>query len=687
MSTDVIRPPSRLSALLLTTVLGLTVAMAWFVPQAMRRDRLDVAQRVNDEALADAGRRATQSLRLALALEDAELARDVAAELVVADPAVDGVVIRMADGREVTEGDVSGDYMHAANVEGVESATDLLWLGDWSLLGASSKRALGSVEVHAKDPAGAVAMMASTPTLPLGVWAVCLVGLVGTLAAALYVRHRLVTLGKVAARIASGDLDAPVTLTGHDEVAWIGQTLGEVRHLVREQVHRVHGRNATLLAHVTVQGDRLERLARFASTLVSPVADVDALDAVLEALGGELDAAVVALMLPDPITGAPTCVAARGLDPSIVGGDEVTRLCGPLDRDSATPETHGPLSARHPWMTASGRKVPLLGVASLALRFRGRSEGVVVIARRQPLARPDLDFMEDAGRPLAIALANRAAYAASVELSRALEERNEVLREQRDQLQVVNRMRAQFTANMSHELRTPLNAIIGYGELMVDEIYGPINASQREALEGVEQAARSLLTLVNQVLDLSSAEVGQLSVEFELASLREVVDEALLIARPLARARPYELRVTGANVDLRTDPARVLQIVTNLLNNAIKFTDAGHVDVHLVRSPDGGARISVRDTGVGISGENLDLIFEEFRQVDQSSTRAHDGVGLGLAISRRLAAALGGSLAVDSTPGRGSTFTLELPAAPPETSRAPLAGSSPAPDIPAAIAA
>jgi len=654
---------------LLGTVLLLATALVVAVPLAMGRDRAATASAINDEALHDAADRAAHALRLGLALDDEVLVGEVARELVAADAAIDGIRVTLANGRAVEAGDLEAAATAIAaelDVEGIEPAADLLWLGDWPTLHtASGRRTLGHVMVVADDPAGAVALSTRSAVWPVEVWIALCLGLLSCLAAALYIRVRLLRLGRAAAEIASGNLEDATVLSGGDEIAWVGRSLAEIRHYVLEQVQRVHGRNATLLAHVTVQGDRLERLAHFASALVAPVADVDALDEVFAELGAQLDAPLVLLLVPDGSERGLRCAAAHGISPVAVSSISTDDAPWGQALSSDVPVMAPPLHAGHPWLVAAGRRVPLRGVTVQPIRFRARVEGLLVVARREPMGEADRDFLVDATKPLAIALANRAAYRASVDLSEALEQRNVALIEQRDQLRIVNRLRSQFTANMSHELRTPLNAIIGYGELLADGLYGPINDDQRGALDGVEQAARSLLTLVNQVLDLSSAEVGQLSVEFNRADLREVIDEALLIARPLARSRPYQLRATGDSLELITDAQRVLQIVTNLLNNAIKFTPEGNVTIALQATADGGATIVVTDTGIGIAEDQLELVFEEFRQVDQSSTRAHDGVGLGLAISRRLALALGGTLTATSDPGHGSAFRLTLPARPP----------------------
>lgn len=208
--------------------------------------------------------------------------------------------------------------------------------------------------------------------------------------------------------------------------------------------------------------------------------------------------------------------------------------------------------------------------------------------------------------------------------------------------------------------------MIGYAELLLDGLYGPVAPEQREALEGILETASHLLGLVNQVLDLSKAE-HEITPQPAPCDLRAAAEEAARMCGHLTKERPYDIEVLGARqARVVTDPEYVRQILVNLVGNAVKFTQKGHVRVYVERTPGGGARVRVCDTGPGIAPEHLELVFEPFRQVDGSSTRAADGAGLGLAISRRIARRLGGDITVTSTPGRGSEFTLRLPATLPE---------------------
>jgi signal transduction histidine kinase len=230
------------------------------------------------------------------------------------------------------------------------------------------------------------------------------------------------------------------------------------------------------------------------------------------------------------------------------------------------------------------------------------------------------------------------------------------------ELEIASRHKSQFLANMSHELRTPLNAILGYTELIQDRIYGEVPAKIGEVLERVQKGGRHLLGLINDVLDLSKIEAGQLTLTLSDYSYNEVLQSVLTAVESLAGEKGLKLSVDVAS-DLpigRGDARRVMQVLMNLVGNAIKFTDAGEVSVR-VEASDGMFVASVSDTGPGIPEAQREQIFEEFQQVDSSATRNKGGSGLGLAIAKRIAEMHGGQLWVESTVGKGSTFWFALP--------------------------
>jgi GAF domain-containing protein len=230
------------------------------------------------------------------------------------------------------------------------------------------------------------------------------------------------------------------------------------------------------------------------------------------------------------------------------------------------------------------------------------------------------------------------------------------------QLEIASRHKSQFLANMSHELRTPLNAILGYTELLLDGIYGQIPEKAQETMQRVDRSGRHLLALINDVLDLSKIEAGQLTLSLGDYSLKEVVQTVVTAVEPLAAEKKLVLSVTLAP-DLpvgRGDDRRLSQVLLNLVGNAVKFTDAGEVRV-AARVSDGAFVVSVSDTGPGIAPEDQRRIFEEFQQADTSNTRKKGGTGLGLSIAKRIIELHGGRIRVESAPGKGSTFSFTVP--------------------------
>jgi signal transduction histidine kinase len=242
-----------------------------------------------------------------------------------------------------------------------------------------------------------------------------------------------------------------------------------------------------------------------------------------------------------------------------------------------------------------------------------------------------------------------------------LSQMNEELHRRQIALEQAMGARNRFYASMSHELRTPINAVIGYSTLMLDNIYGPLNAKQKEGLQRTLKAARHLLELVNDVLDLSKIEAGKIELSLQPVMFPALIEDLFVTVRPLADeyGSTLALSMESEPFNIVSDPRRVRQILLNLLSNAIKFGEGKPIRVVCKQCEDKGVEIEVVDEGVGIAKEDITRIFEEFVQVSESK---QPGTGLGLPISRRLAQLLDGSLTVCSTPGQGSAFRLTLPA-------------------------
>ncbi|MBT8351488.1 MAG: GAF domain-containing protein, partial [Deltaproteobacteria bacterium] len=230
------------------------------------------------------------------------------------------------------------------------------------------------------------------------------------------------------------------------------------------------------------------------------------------------------------------------------------------------------------------------------------------------------------------------------------------------ELEIANKHKSEFLANMSHELRTPLNAILGYSELIIDNIYGEVPEKIREVLERVEKNGRHLLSLINDVLDLSKIEAGRLTLSLNDYSIQDTIQTAITSVEALAVEKNIDLKVTvPKNLEKgKGDEQRIAQVILNLLGNAIKFTEQGEVKVEAALS-NASFLISVTDTGIGLSKGDQEKIFEEFQQADRSSTRVKGGTGLGLSISKKIVEMHGGQIGVESALGEGSRFWFMLP--------------------------
>jgi signal transduction histidine kinase len=236
------------------------------------------------------------------------------------------------------------------------------------------------------------------------------------------------------------------------------------------------------------------------------------------------------------------------------------------------------------------------------------------------------------------------------------------LREMNAQLSRASEFKSEFLAKMSHQLRTPLTAIIGFSDVLLGGLDGELNPEQTEDLTQINVSANVLLQLVNDILDLSKIEAGKIEMAIGDVDLRQVVDQVIATTFQIAESKALKLTSTlspSAQV-VQADPDRVREILTNLVSNAIKFTPKGSVTISTA-PVDGMAEISVTDTGIGISPEANERIFEEFRQASDQISKTYGGTGLGLSIARRLAELQGGRMGVESVPGKGSRFWFTLP--------------------------
>ena len=334
-------------------------------------------------------------------------------------------------------------------------------------------------------------------------------------------------------------------------------------------------------------------------------------------------------------------------------------------------DVFGDTALRDWWEPA--RELGFAALISLPLVVPGQAVGAVSFYYQHPHTFTDTE--RGLLRVIAQQLSITAERAGKLDQLREVNEllRSEVqeLRSKEDAASETQRLKTEFLANMSHELRTPLTSIMGYTYLLLEGQVGALTSAQSVNLQKIDLAANALLRLINDLLALTTIKLGR-------ATLLVIPDDAVLIAKRAAEdvevIEPVRFRFQrpAERIPIRTDPDKVLKILENLISNAIKFTAAGEIVLEVERvNSDANSHIEwrVRDTGIGVPPEKQGAIFDEFQQVDGSSTRLYGGTGLGLALSLQLARLLGGDLRVESSVGVGSVFTLSLPLQPPKRLR------------------
>ena len=277
--------------------------------------------------------------------------------------------------------------------------------------------------------------------------------------------------------------------------------------------------------------------------------------------------------------------------------------------------------------------------------------GMIILVRIEvrPFNQREIELVESFARQSAIAIEN-------VRLFKEIQQKSA-------QLEVANRHKSEFLANMSHELRTPLNAIIGFSDVLLQKMFGELNEQQADYLEDIRSSGSHLLTLINDILDLSKIEAGRMELEVAPFSLVAALNNAVTLVRERAQSHGIrlELDVAPALDTVIADERKLKQVVVNLLANAVKFTpDGGMVTLRAARE-NGEICLAVHDTGIGIAPEDQERIFEEFQQASHQTEKSREGTGLGLSLSKRMVELHGGTIRVDSAPGKGSTFTVALP--------------------------
>jgi PAS domain S-box-containing protein len=306
----------------------------------------------------------------------------------------------------------------------------------------------------------------------------------------------------------------------------------------------------------------------------------------------------------------------------------------------------------------SGEGMPVEAISGKILSDRGELTTVVTILhdRREAIEKA---LLYEQLKQASLELENKV-QGATAELAN----QNELLRRQAVELEQASAAKSQFLANMSHEFRTPLNAILGYTNMLLQGVAGPLSDQQKKSLSRVDSNGRHLLEVINEILDITRIEAGRMPLNLSTFKLPELFSEVMSELEPImARSKvKVQTKVKAGVPEIRSDRQKVKQIMVNLLSNALKFTHEGSIRIACTYEGKAGlVSIEVKDTGIGIAAEDHEKVFEDFKQVDNSPTRAYGGTGLGLSICRRLAHMLDGRITLESELGKGSTFTLHIP--------------------------
>lgn len=485
-----------------------------------------------------------------------------------------------------------------------------------------------------------------------------------------YITRPLLKLQEAASSIAQGNLDTVIEKSGRDEIGLLTEYLDEMRGALKELFTQVSRSNKKLEDYSKTLEQQVEVRTK---KLAQSVEELQALGAVIQVVSSTLDLDAVlssivrqSVLLSDADGGtffefnekeqifvpkinyglspefAEALYASRVHkgDRSAIGQAAVCGLPVQIADLINTPD--------YPFNFVL--KGGFRSLLALPLIRENRLIGGLVIQRKEAGRFPSrvVELLQAFAAQSVLAIHNATLF-------REIEEKSL-------QLQMADKHKSEFLANMSHELRTPLNAILGYTELILDKIYGDVPEKIVDVLQRLEKNGRHLLNLINNVLDISKIEAGQLSLSLEDYSMGEVIETVCTSVEALAAEKNLKLRVDVPD-DLpigKGDEQRIAQVLLNLLSNAIKFTESGEISVE-VCVLDGSFLVSVSDTGIGLSATETNFIFKEFQQVDGSSTRERGGTGLGLSIAKKIVEMHGGRIWVESETAMGAIFNFTIP--------------------------
>ncbi|MGW8185780.1 MAG: ATP-binding protein [Desulfobacterales bacterium] len=485
-----------------------------------------------------------------------------------------------------------------------------------------------------------------------------------------YITNPLKKLQDSASKIAVGDLDAFVDKSGDDEIGMLARHLDRMRSAIKKLFQELQENKDKLEEYSRTLEKKVENRTR---ELERSVAELKALSEVSQSVSSTLELEkvlnnivqhAVKLSKTDAGTIYEYHEAEKifvpminfGVDETFVttmteakfgiGDGTILGMAGETRSIIQVPDLTDIRDDRVQYVLEAG----FMSVLAVPLLRKDRLVGSLVVRckHRGEFPRETVELIQTFAAQSAIALHN-------ARLFQELEFKSE-------ELIKADKHKSEFLASMSHELRTPLNAILGYTELILDDIYGEVPAKIREVIERLEKNGSHLLRLINDVLDISKIEAGQLELALEEYSFQETIHTVVTSLEPLANEKELDLktRIAPHLPNGKGDQQRIAQVLVNLVGNAIKFTEQGGILVDIATA-DGRFLVKVSDTGPGLSDLEKDYIFSEFYQVDRKSTRSKGGSGLGLAIAKRIVELHGGAIWVESVPGKGSTFIFSLP--------------------------
>jgi signal transduction histidine kinase len=578
--------------------------------------------------------------------------------------------------------DAEGRLIAHPDISLVLRNTDMTRLGHVQTARAAGSDPAPQQVKEAEDVRGRKVLTAYAPVSPLG-WLVFVelpvdeayaplydsikrsgillaLGLVLAFLSGLFLARKMVVpiraLGAGAARIGAGDLSQRISIKTGDELEGLADQFNEMAGRLQESYADLENKVDLRTRELAQSVSELRALGEVSQAVNSTLEQETVLSTIVSKAVQLSNTEAGAIYAFDENTQEFQLRATYGMDDALIAGirDRHIRI-GDAGIGQAA-------ERRAPLQIPDVRSEPPTEVLDVVIRagFRAlliipllgadRIVGALVVRRRAPGEFPKsaVDLLQTFAAQSVLAIQNARLFSEIGEKSK--------------QLEVASQHKSQFLANMSHELRTPLNAILGYTELILDSIYGETPEKMRGVLERVQSNGKHLLGLINDVLDLSKIEAGQLTLSLSDYSIKDVVNGVFVAVESLATEKKLALKVeVPAGLPLgRGDERRLTQVLLNLVGNAIKFTDTGEVAIRASAS-NGSFTVAVHDTGPGIAESDRVKIFEEFQQADTSATKKKGGTGLGLSIAKRIIEMHGGRIWVESDLGHGSTFSFTVP--------------------------